>query len=100
MAEIKAGIKIAGESFNAGFITGGVFSLDGVHPSAKGQGIIANEFIKVMNDQFGANIAYVNIASLPGLAAPSNKASAPGKYPSELYITPHVFDFTISLFAR
>ena len=100
MAEIKAGIKIAGESFNAGFITGGVFSLDGVHPSAKGQGIIANEFIKVMNDQFGANIAYVNIASLPGLAAPSNKAGAPAKYPSELYITPHVFDFTISLFAR
>jgi hypothetical protein len=28
---------------------GGVFSLDGVHPTAIGHGLIAHEFLKVMN---------------------------------------------------
>ncbi len=29
---------------------GGIFSLDGIHPSAIGQGLIAHEFLKVIND--------------------------------------------------
>lgn len=69
------GRMIAGERFTADFISGGVFSLDGIHPSNKGAGIVANEFIHVMNSKFGANIPYVEISRLPGLKAPLAKRS-------------------------
>lgn len=39
---------------------GGLFSLDGVHPGKVGHAYIANEFIKVMNEAFGAQIALLN----------------------------------------
>ena len=36
---------------------GGMFSLDGIHPSNIGHGLIANEFIKTMNQAYGTGIA-------------------------------------------
>jgi hypothetical protein len=38
-------------------VQGGIFSLDGVHPSAVGQGLIAAEFMKVME---GAGVVFKN----------------------------------------
>jgi GDSL-like Lipase/Acylhydrolase len=62
---IKAnGYATGGMDFSTDFITGGIFSLDGVHPSDIGQAIIANEFIKVINAQFGSTIPPVNIVEL------------------------------------
>jgi len=60
------GMIIAGQEFTSDYITGGVFSYDGVHPSARGQAIVANEFIKVINIKWNANIHYVDVMSLPG----------------------------------
>ncbi len=37
--------------FSTSFIAGGTFSYDGVHPSSRGYGIIANEWIKVINQK-------------------------------------------------
>jgi|CXWL01.2.fsa_nt_gi lysophospholipase L1-like esterase len=37
------------------FVTGGMFSLDGVHPSPRGYAIIANLFTDAINAKFGAN---------------------------------------------
>ncbi|MBU2554331.1 MAG: hypothetical protein KKF98_07715 [Bacteroidetes bacterium] len=62
----KNGIVVNGVSFNAAYVTGGLFSLDGVHPTSRGQGIIANEFIKAINSKFGANISLVNVSTIPG----------------------------------
>jgi hypothetical protein len=39
-----------------GRLRGGIFSLDGIHPSAIGQGLIAREFMKVM--EAGAGLAF------------------------------------------
>jgi lysophospholipase L1-like esterase len=59
---IKAnGYSTGGIDFSTNFITGGIFSLDGVHPSDIGHAIIANEFIKVINTQFKSTIPPVNI---------------------------------------
>ena len=58
------GYSTGGQEFSADFITGGIFSLDGVHPSDIGNAIIANEFIKVINVQFSASIPPVNIIEL------------------------------------
>jgi lysophospholipase L1-like esterase len=43
------GYEIGGITLTNSFLTGGVFSADGYHPSSIGYTILADEFIKVMN---------------------------------------------------
>lgn len=38
----------------------GAFSLDGIHPNARGSAYMANEFIKAINAKFGSNIPLCN----------------------------------------
>ncbi len=71
-AEVKAaelatgGMIIDGINFNTSFILGNTFSLDGVHPTTQGYGVIANEFISAINGKFNATIPRVNVSTLPG----------------------------------
>lgn len=67
------GIEKQGDTFSAAFITGQVFSFDGIHPTGKGHGLIANELIAVINTKFAASIEEVTLANLP---ANSIKATA------------------------
>lgn len=41
---------VDGIKFTPVFVTGSLFSLDGVHPTNQAYGLIANEFIKVINE--------------------------------------------------
>jgi hypothetical protein len=50
------GIQVGGIPFNASFLTGGVFSYDGVHPTHFGYAFVANAFIDAINQKFGAAI--------------------------------------------
>lgn len=79
----KNGIKVAGEVYTADYVTGGLFSLDGIHPTGRGAGILANEFIKVLNAKYGMHIPYADISQLPGIPAPLAKYAA-GKFSAEL----------------
>jgi len=72
----KSGYAIAGETFTIAYVSGGLFSLDGVHPSSRGYGIVANEYIKVMNSKFGMSIPLVDISQIPGIPAPLGKISS------------------------
>jgi lysophospholipase L1-like esterase len=67
------GLTIAGQKFTPDYIAGGMFSLDGVHPSSRGYAILANQFIKVMNEKFGMGVPYVDVGTIPGLTAPLGK---------------------------
>jgi lysophospholipase L1-like esterase len=58
------GYTAGGLDFSTDFISGGIFSLDGAHPTDVGQALIANEFIKVINDEFNAQIPLVNIIEI------------------------------------
>jgi lysophospholipase L1-like esterase len=40
---------------------GGMFSLDGIHPSVTGYAVIANEFIRAINERFGSCLSPVNL---------------------------------------
>lgn len=60
------GLVVDGIKFSTQYVTGGLFSLDGVHPTNRGYAIVANEFIKVINEKWGANIPYINVAEIPG----------------------------------
>src|SRR5574338_33763 len=65
-ADFSGGTVIDGINFKTFYVQGGLFSLDGVHPSSQAQAIIANEFIKVINTKFGASIPLVDVSSIPG----------------------------------
>src|SRR5262249_36867756 len=54
------GIQINGRNVNLDFMDGFV-SLDRMHPSNTGYGVIANTFIKTMNAQLGTNIPLANV---------------------------------------
>jgi hypothetical protein len=41
---------------------GGVFSLDGIHPTRTGDAILANVFIQAIDATFGETISQVNVA--------------------------------------
>ena len=60
------GIVVNGITFTSDFITGNTYSLDGVHPTTQGYGIVANAFIETINDKYGASIPFVDVATLPG----------------------------------
>jgi len=56
----EEGIDYGSGGVTAAFATGGAFSLDGVHPTARGYAVIANEIFKVLNDGFDAYIPPVD----------------------------------------
>jgi hypothetical protein len=60
-----AGISANGFTMKSTFVTGGAFSLDGVHPSPRGYALIANKFIEVINAKYGSNLNGVNIGNYP-----------------------------------
>lgn len=50
-------------SLNAKLVFGGAFSLDGVHPTARGKAFIANKFIEAINAKYGSNLPLVKAAA-------------------------------------
>jgi hypothetical protein len=59
----KRGHVVLGRRLTTAFF-GGIFSLDGLHPTNTGYAIIANEIIKQMNRQIDANIPPLSIARI------------------------------------
>ena len=59
------GIIEDGISLDGKYITGGIFSLDGVHPSTRGHAVAANGFIDAINSKYGSNIQSVSVSSYP-----------------------------------
>jgi phospholipase/lecithinase/hemolysin len=45
--------------YSINFISGGLFSLDGVHPSEVGYRLVANYIIDVLNSDYGTNISQI-----------------------------------------
>ncbi len=54
------GISGNGFTMTAAFVTGGAFSLDGVHPSPRGYALIANKFLEAINAKYGSNFKGVS----------------------------------------
>ncbi len=67
---LTTGIKWNGADFNAEFVSGGFFSLDGYHPNQKGYALIANEFIKAINQKYNSSVPTVNCVDCDGVLFP------------------------------
>jgi len=61
LKEYGAGKAVNGVEVSNKFITGNLFSLDGVHLTPFGYAIVANEFIKSINGKYGSSIPIVDI---------------------------------------
>lgn len=66
----NTGLSFDGVDFSPNYIEGGLFSLDGVHPNSRGYAVIANEFIRVINEFYGANIQTVAVGNYRGITFP------------------------------
>jgi lysophospholipase L1-like esterase len=70
------GRVIGGVELTSAFLTGGIFSYDGVHPSPLGYAVVANEWIRVINEGLGGELPPVDLAPFLGIASGSAAASA------------------------
>ena len=80
MNQLVSGLQIeTGQIYTANYFSGVqtegqvLFSLDGVHPNARGYAVIANAFINVINAKYHANIPLKYVNDYPGIhIVPSN----------------------------
>jgi hypothetical protein len=78
------GRDIGGIHLTAAFLTGGVFSYDGIHPTDLGYAIVANEWISVINAQGGA-LPPVNLGPYLGVVTQSEPRRGALEFSLEAY---------------
>jgi len=66
----KSGFVYNGITLNAAFVTGGAFSLDGIHLTPIGNALLANEFIKAINSTYSSSIPQVDATKYRGVKFP------------------------------
>ncbi len=79
-----------GIAMKTAYIEGEMFSLDGVHPSTIGYGVVANRFISAINAKYGTAIAPVYLRDLRETAVSHSTAS-------KISIAPHALDNTLKI---
>ncbi len=66
-AEIRAnGLRVGSTEYTSDYITGGLFSLDGVHPNDLAHAVLTNTMIASINARFGATIPSVRVLDHAG----------------------------------
>lgn len=71
LEQVKAGTYFFdGVQITSSFISGGAFSLDGVHPTSRGYALIANEMMKAINAKYGTSLSPVNAVDYPAVTFP------------------------------
>jgi hypothetical protein len=97
LADIAAhGREYAGITLTSAYLSGGVFSYDGVHPSATGYAIVADALVQFVNANYGTSIPRVDMA-----AYLFNGNSSPGGFPTNAFGPPsqeQVIEFAAAYF--
>jgi hypothetical protein len=65
-----SGMVFDGIKVDLTFVTGGLFSTDGVHLNPRGNAIAANYFIQAINARYGSTIPQADVTKYPGLVFP------------------------------
>jgi hypothetical protein len=69
-SKIKTGFVYNGVTVNAAFVSGGAYSLDGLNLTPRGNALLANEFIKVINSTYHSTIPEVDAMKYPAVIFP------------------------------
>lgn len=70
MKTFATGMKFDGITMTTQFVTGGLFSTDGVHLCPRGNAVAANYFIDAINGQYASHLPHVDITKYPGVPFP------------------------------
>jgi lysophospholipase L1-like esterase len=88
----QTGYRVGQFTFSSSFITGGLFSLDGFHLSDAGYTFFGNQFIRTINQAYGAHIPVAGLSTL--------FANNGAFFPSQSMVSGAVFfdgmEFTVS----
>jgi hypothetical protein len=68
--KLTTGFTYNGATLSATFVSGGAFSLDGIHLNPRGNALLANEFIKAINKKFSAKIPVINALNYNAILFP------------------------------
>jgi hypothetical protein len=68
--KLTTGFTYNGATLSAKFVSGGAFSLDGIHLNPRGNALLANEFIKAINKKFSAKIPLINALNYNAILFP------------------------------
>ncbi len=71
-----SGLRYQAQVLTTAFVTGGLFSLDGVHPTDIAHGVLCNALVDAVNLKFGANVAHVDLSTVA--SATSSRALPAG----------------------
>lgn len=83
LAEIKTnGVHIGGNLYTSAYVTGGLFSLDGIHPNDLGYALMANQMIDAVNSRFGSSGPRVNPAQFASPNASRARPASRVAYPA------------------
>tara|TARA_R110002072_G_scaffold192413_3_gene349460 strand:+ start:4785 stop:6098 length:1314 start_codon:yes stop_codon:yes gene_type:complete len=66
----NSGTTYNGITLSTEFVSGGAFSLDGINLNPRGQSMVANKFIELMNSSFNANIPFADPIKYSGIIFP------------------------------
>ncbi|QTY26124.1 G-D-S-L family lipolytic protein [Flavobacterium sp. CS20] len=72
LQEAEVGIPYDGGTLSSTFVTGGAFSLDGVHLTPRGYALVANKSIEAINQTYGSTLPTVNIGDFRTIATSDN----------------------------
>lgn len=65
MSQLQRGIVIENLTISTTYVSGGTFSLDGIHPTPRGYALIANLFVDAINTKYGATLKKVSLTNYP-----------------------------------
>lgn len=70
LKSLESGITWNGVTYTPAFVTGGAFSLDGIHLTPRGYALVANELIRVINRTYSASVPGVDVNKYSGIRFP------------------------------
>jgi lysophospholipase L1-like esterase len=97
--EFRGGRNYAGVTLSLAFLTGGIFSYDGVHPTDIGYTLVANEFIKRINAAWGARIPLASLLPFFSNNTPPSLSGVLPLEPQSILLDPAAWQNLVSLFA-
>lgn len=79
-----SGLNVGGVHLSSNYLTGGIFSYDGIHPTDLGYAILANDWIQKINEG-GANLPLVDLGPYLGVTPSSRRATTGVEFSDEAY---------------
>lgn len=70
MKTLSTGMAYNGINYSTEFVSGGAFSLDGIHLNARGNALVANHIIKTINAYYKSTIPQTDANKYPGIKFP------------------------------